>query len=97
MFGDMGKMMKQVAEMKSKMAAAEKELKELTLTGRSKDGKVEIDLNGKMQLKDVRIPENKDIEKAVKEALEEALQTASAQAADRLKDVTGGVKIPGIN
>lgn len=96
MFGDMGKMMKQVAEMKSKMSAVEKELKQIVLTGRSKDGKVEIDMDGKMQLKAVRIPENKDIERSVQEALENSLREASDVAADKLKGVTGGVKIPGV-
>ena len=96
MFGDMGKLMKQAAEMKSNMAKTEKELRKLVVTGTSKDGKVEIQLNGKMDLRSISIPENKELEKAVREAFEQAMRDVSKVAAEKLKAATGGINIPGL-
>jgi len=55
MFGDMGKLMKQVGEMKSKMGVVEKELKNTVLIGKSRDDQVEVELTGKMIIKKVSI------------------------------------------
>ena len=95
MFGDMGKMMKQVSEMKSKMGAIDKELKSLVVKGSSPDGKVTIELTGKMQLKDVQIEGNDELAKQVKGALTDALNQASETAASKLKNMTG-MDIPGL-
>ena len=101
MFGDMGKLMKQVSEMKSKMGAVEKELKSTVLIGKSKDDKVKVELTGKMVLKNVEIDDalvgdKKQLEKSVFQAMEDALNQASAEAKDKLSGVTGGMKIPGL-
>jgi DNA-binding YbaB/EbfC family protein len=101
MFGDMGKMMKQVTEMKTKMAAVENELNKLIVKGTSKDSSVEIELTGKMKLKTVNLKVNlptdkKVLEKAIFEAVDSALTQVSNTAQQKLKDVTGGMKIPGL-
>jgi len=102
MFGDMGKMMKQVAEMKSKMGEIDKELKSMILTGASRDKSVEVDITGKMELKRVNINDKivgdkKALEKNCFEAVQDALKQATETAAKKLSAVTGGMKIPGIN
>lgn len=102
MFGDMAKMMKQVAEMKAKMGEVDKELKNLNLKGISRDGSVEVEISGKMILKRVGIADSivgdkKKLEKSVFEAVENALKQATETAASKLSTVTGGMKIPGIN
>lgn len=101
MFGDMGKLMKQVTEMKSKMGAVEKELKSLVLIGESKDNKVKVEISGKMVLKKVEIGDDivgdkKQLETSVFQAVEDALTKASNEAKDKLSGVTGGMKIPGL-
>jgi DNA-binding YbaB/EbfC family protein len=101
MFGDMGKMMKQVSEMKAKMAAVENELTKLIVKGDSKDGSVEVEITGKMKLRTVSLKDNlpadkKAREKAIFEAVESALTQVSNTAQQKLKDVTGGMKIPGL-
>lgn len=102
MFGDMGKMMKQVAEMKAKMGEVDKELKNATLKGVSRDNAVEVELSGKMILKKVSIDDSivgnkKQLERSVFEAIEQALKQATDTAASKLSAVTGGIKIPGLN
>lgn len=101
MFGDMGKLMKQVGEMKSKMGVVEKELKNTVLIGKSRDDQVEVELTGKMIIKKVSIGDelvgNKNqLEKSVFEAFENALKEASTLASDKLSGVTGGINIPGL-
>lgn len=98
----MGKMMKQVAEMKAKMGEVDKELKNATLKGVSRDNAVEVEISGKMILKKVTIGEaivgdKKKLEKDVFEAVEQALKQATDTAASKLSAVTGGIKIPGLN
>ncbi len=101
MFGDMGKLMKQVTEMKSKMGAVEKELKKTILTGASKDGAVKAEITGKMVLNKIEIADElvgdkKRLEKAVFEAVDAALKNASEEARKQLSGVTGGLNIPGL-
>jgi len=102
MFGDMGKMMKQVMEMKSKMGAVENELKKIVIKGVSKDGSVETEITGKMSLKNIAISDKapkdrKALEKAVFESVESALTQVTKVAQDKLSAVTGGMNIPGIS
>jgi len=104
MFGDMGKMMKQLGEMKAQMSKMEKELKNTIITKSDKEQLVTIELNGKLDLKNVTVSpmiESKDagqIEKAIKEALAAVLQEAQSVAANKLKDSgsLAGLNIPGL-
>jgi DNA-binding YbaB/EbfC family protein len=101
MFGDMGKMMQQVAEMKKKMGQVEKELKDLVMKGVSGDQSIEVEITGKMKLKKVTLKEtfpkdNRSQEKAIFEAVDRALTSVSEIAQQKLQDVTGGMKIPGL-
>jgi DNA-binding YbaB/EbfC family protein len=101
MFGDMGKMMQQVAEMKKKMGEVEKELKDLVIKGVSKDQSIEVEITGKMKLKKITVKDNfpkdsRGLEKAIFEATEKALTEVSDTAQKKLQDVTGGIKIPGL-
>lgn len=102
MFGDMGKLMKQVTEMKSKMGAVEKELKKTILTGVSRDDAVKVEITGKMVLNKVEIGDEivgdkQKLEKSVYEAVDAALKNASEAAKKQLSGVTGGLNIPGLS
>jgi DNA-binding YbaB/EbfC family protein len=103
MFGDIGKMMKQVNEMKSKMKDVEKELNSMLLKASSGDGKVEVELTGKMDVKTLRIAPDlvatndvKKVEKSVQEAFTKAINLAKNTAASKLGAVTGGMNLPGM-
>ena len=58
MFGDMGKMMQQVKEMKANMKAAQKELQNTTLEGTSKNHDVTFTIDGEMDVKTVSIKQD---------------------------------------
>ena len=99
--GDMGKMLKQVGEMKAKMSEVEKELQNTVIKTASKDGSVEVEITGKMKLKSVKIlkdldPDRGRVEKALYEAFSAALEQVSDVAQKKLSAVTGGMKIPGL-
>ena len=99
--GDMTKMMKQVGEMKTKMAEVEKELQTTVIKAVSKDGSVEVEITGKMKLKSVKILKDLDAdrskaEKMLLEVFSDALDQVSNIAQQKLSAVTGGMKIPGL-
>jgi len=101
MFGDMGKMLKQVGEMKAKMSAVEKELQGTIITEVSKDGSLEVQITGKMKLKSVKFLKDVDLdrarlEKTLLETFGNALEQVSSIAQQKLSAVTGGLKIPGL-
>jgi len=103
MFGDIGKMMQQVKDMKNKMKEVENELTKMQLVGESKDKFVSVSVDGKLNLKSIVIkPElvakndAKAVEKSVTEAINHALTQGKNIAAEKLGKVTGGLNIPGL-
>lgn len=103
MFGDMGNMMKQAKEMQSKMKKVEKELGKLVVEAESKNGKVYCEVDGKLGFRTIKIdPEfakesdHIALEKSITEAIKSAMDRAQEEANSRMKDVTGGMKIPGL-
>ncbi len=104
MLGDMGKMMKQLGEMKSQMAAMEKELKNIVITQSDKNNLVTVSLSGKLDLKGISLSDefiNCDktkMEKALTNAIDSALRDAQNVAAKKLKESGGLGKlgIPGM-
>ncbi|MDR1997272.1 MAG: YbaB/EbfC family nucleoid-associated protein [Candidatus Margulisbacteria bacterium] len=102
MFGDMGKMLKQVGEMKAKMSAVEKELQNMVVKTAAKDGSVEVELTGKMKLKSVKVLKDLDnsdkrkVESVLYEVFNAALTQVSDLAQKKLSAVTGGLKLPGL-
>lgn len=106
MFGNLGElagMMKNFQNIQSNMKRMKEELAELEITGKSNCGQVDIILSGDMHLKHVKIsPEitalndHAALEFAVSEALTSALAQLKAEAARRLSEATGGIKIPGL-
>ena len=98
---DMGKLLKQAQEMKSKMKTVQKELKE-TQIKEEHDG-ITIVINGEMDFEEVLInpalitaANAKKLEKLFKEASNKAIKKAKDLATSKLTQVTGGLKIPGL-
>ncbi len=97
------KMINQMREMKSKLDKAQKELDKMVIEGESGKGAVKVTINGQMKIKSVKIdPEAidpkkaKQLEELVMKAVADAIDKSQKAAAKSLKDVTGGLKIPGL-
>ncbi|MDR1114274.1 MAG: YbaB/EbfC family nucleoid-associated protein [Candidatus Margulisbacteria bacterium] len=100
--GDMGNMLKKVGEMKTKMAAVEKELQNTIIKEISADGALEVEITGKMKLKSVKLlkdfaaNDRGRLEKTIYEVFNKALEQVGRTAQQKLSAVTGGLKIPGL-
>lgn len=97
---DMGKLLKQAKDMKSKMKSVQDGLKKLLCVGNA-DG-VEIILTGELECKEVNI-NNDDLlqnKKALQNAIKKAFNIAAGKAKDaatsQLSSVTGDMKLPGM-
>ena len=96
-------MLKQAQELKSKLDKAQKELKNMVVEGESGKGAVKVTINGQQKILSVKIDPSvinpdkaKDLEKLILKAIEEASDKSQKMAARQLKDLTGGLKIPGL-
>jgi DNA-binding YbaB/EbfC family protein len=94
-------LMKQAAELKSKMEAMQTELEASEVDGLSGGGLVTVTLNGKGDLKGVRIDDSL-IKPSEKEILEDLIVAAHADARrkvetlmkDKMQSVAGGLPLP---
>ena len=97
---DMGKLMKQASEMKSKMKAIQDELKNERVLGESENGKVKITLTGEMDVHAVSIDPSlssdpKRLEKAIQTAVNHAIKKAKDIATKKLSGISSGLDLPG--
>jgi DNA-binding YbaB/EbfC family protein len=94
-------LMKQAAELNSKMDAMQAELEASTVEGLAGGGMVTVTLNGKSDLKGVRIDDSL-LKASEKEILEDLLVAAHADARrkveslmkDKMQNVAGGLPLP---
>lgn len=103
MFGDLGKIMKVVGELKTKLPEMKETLAAARYSADSAGGAVIVTVSGKMELTELKISEklleDKDVvvlEDAIKTAIASAQSTAAAAAAAAMKEITGGMDIPGL-
>ena len=94
-------LMKQAAELKSKMEAMQAELERLEVDGTAGGGLVTVRLSGKGEMKSVKIddslikPQEKEIvEDLVVAAHADARRKAEALLAEKMKGLTGGLPLP---
>jgi DNA-binding YbaB/EbfC family protein len=94
-------LMKQAAELKSKMESMQAELDQIEVTGTSGGGLVSVTLSGKGEMKSVKIddslikPSEKEIvEDLIVAAHADARRKAEALLQEKMKDVTGGLPLP---
>jgi DNA-binding YbaB/EbfC family protein len=99
--GDLMGMMKQAKQLQEKMQAMQEEVAALTLEGASGGGLVTVTVNGKSELKSVRIdpsllkPEEAEIlEDLIVAAYGDARAKAEAALAERMRAMTGGLGLP---
>ncbi len=105
MFGDLGKIMKIAGEMKRKMPEMKQRLAESDYTADAGGGAVHATVNGKMQLTDLKLSERllKDddvsldmLEDLIKAAVSSAQAQAARAAEEAMKELTGGMDLPGL-
>jgi DNA-binding YbaB/EbfC family protein len=94
-------LMKQAAELKSKMEAMQAELDHIEVSGTSGGGLVTVTLSAKGEMKRVQIdpslvkPEEKEIiEDLIVAAHGDARRKAEALMQDKMKSLTGGLPLP---
>jgi nucleoid-associated protein EbfC len=99
---NLGQLMKQAQEMQSKMAEMQAELEAVEMTGAAGAGLVLLTLNGKGDLKTVKIDrsladpaEIEVLEDLIVAAFNDARQKVSAHAEEQMQKLTGGLQLPG--
>jgi DNA-binding YbaB/EbfC family protein len=101
--GNMGGLMKQAQKMMEQAKKTEEELAAARVEGSSGGGMVKVSATGAGEVLEVTIdPEVVDpndvemLQDLVVTAVREAIEKATALRADRMKDLTGGLSIPGL-
>jgi nucleoid-associated protein EbfC len=99
---NIGELMKQAQEMQAKMAEIQAQLETLEMTGAAGGGMVQLTLNGKGDLKKIKIdktllvPEEIEVlEDLIVAAFNDARTKVSAHAEQEMQKLTGGLQLPG--
>lgn len=98
---NLSQMLKQAQEMQSKMAEMQTALAELEVVGQSGGGFVTVTVNGKGELKRVKIDpklanpnEVEVLEDLIVAAATDAKSKADAQVQEQMAKLTGGLQLP---
>ena len=101
--GNMNQMLKQAQKMQSDMAALQQDLEEREYTATSGGGMVEVTIDGKHLIKNIKInPEAIDpddiemLEDFITIAVNEAVTNAIKTQEDEMGAITSGLNIPGM-
>ena len=99
---NIGQLMKQAQAMQEKMAEIQARLDAVEMTGRAGGGVVAVTLNGKGDLKAVKIdkslvdPEEVEVlEDLIVAAFADAKRKVAAHAEQEMQKLTGGLQLPG--
>jgi DNA-binding YbaB/EbfC family protein len=97
------RMIQQAQELQARLAKAQKELAEATVEATAGGGAVTVIVTGQQQVKSIKIapeainPEDVEmLEDLVLAAINEGLAKSQDLAAERMRQVTGGLNIPGL-
>lgn len=97
---DLMGMMKKAQELQSKMGQMQEELQAMEVTGSAGGGMVEVTLNGKGDMRGIKIDPSllsddaSMIEDLIMAAHADARGKAETQMAEKMKDLTGGMPLP---
>ena len=96
-------MIQQAQELQARLAKAQQELAEATVEATAGGGAVTVIVTGQQQLKSIKIdpeaitPDDVEmLEDLVLAAINEGLAKSQELAAERMRQVTGGLNIPGL-
>ena len=103
MFGDLGKIMKLVGEMKTRLPELKQKLENSTYTADAGGGMVTATVTGKCQLVDIKLDKDllaevdvEMLEDLISAAVGAAQEKAVAAAREAMAELTGGMDIPGL-
>ena len=98
---NLGQMMKQAQKLQEKMGELQEQLATAELVGSSGGGMVEVTLSGKGDVRKLRIDpslvdreEVEVLEDLIVAAMNDAKAKLEAHVAERMAEVTGGLKLP---
>ena len=98
---DLMGMMKQAKELQDRMQRLQDEVAALTIEGAAGGGLVKVTVNGKSEMKTVKIdpsllkPDEAEIlEDLIVAAINEARGKAEAKLAEKMRELTGGLALP---
>jgi DNA-binding YbaB/EbfC family protein len=99
---NLGQLMKQAQAMQAKMAEMQAQLEAVEMTGVAGGGMVQLILNGKGDVKRVKIDravvdpaETEVLEDLIVAAFNDARQKVNAHAESEMQKLTGGLALPG--
>ena len=99
---NLGQLMKQAQQMQQKMGEIQAQLEIVEMTGMSGGGMVQVTLNGKGDLKKIKIDksvldpsDSEVVEDLIVAAFNDAKQKVSAHAEAEMHKLTGGLNLPG--
>jgi len=102
--GGLGNMMKQVQQMQAKMEQMQAELERAEVEATAGGGMVKVVANGKHDVLsitiDPQVVDKDDVEMLqdlIVAAINQARQKVQELQAEQMSDITGGLKIPGLN
>lgn len=94
---------KELYDLQKKARKLQKELKDTEIEAKSSDGWVTVVFNGEQHMTEISIEdealslENKrELEKDIKNTVSQAIARAQAYAAEKMKEITGNLNIPGL-
>lgn len=98
---NLGQMMKQAQQMQAKMAELQERLAEAEVTGASGGGMIEVTMNGKGEMRRIKIdpaladPNDVEVlEDLIVAAANDAKAKVEAEVAARMRELTGGLELP---
>ncbi|RMD62655.1 MAG: YbaB/EbfC family nucleoid-associated protein [Alphaproteobacteria bacterium] len=98
---NLGQMMKQAQEMQARMAELQAKLAQTEMTGSSGGGMVRVTMNGKGELRGVKIdpallnPDEVEVlEDLIVAAANDAKAKVETHVADKMRELTGGLSLP---
>ena len=98
---NLGQMMKQAQQMQAKMAELQETLAEAETTGTAGGGMVQVTMNGKGELRAVKIdpglltPDDVEVlEDLIVAAANDAKAKVETQVAEEMQKLTGGIALP---
>jgi len=100
MRGPMAQLMQQAQRMQDDLKRAQEELAKLEVTGQSGGGVVSVTMNGRHEVRSVRIDRKlfaddpEMAEDLVAAAINDAVNKISAASAQRMGEVAGGMNLP---
>ena len=99
---NIGQLMKQAQAMQAKMTEMQEQLETMEMTGMSGGGMVRVVLNGKSELKSLKIDkaavdpsEVEVLEDLIVAAFNDAKQKVASHAETEMQKLTGGLSLPG--